>query len=85
MVFPPLHLKGERLRHLARLPCGGVLERFDRPRLIEVEHGIELVRQPCQEVVAQALGFGTVDDPDGPLELGVAQALCHWVTFTPGE
>ena len=43
MVFPPLHLQGERLRPLARLPCGGVLERFDRSRLIEVEHDIELV------------------------------------------
>jgi hypothetical protein len=44
----PLHREGERLRYLVRIPFGAV-ERFDPPRLIEVERVVELVRQPREE------------------------------------
>ena len=70
MRVSPFTLQRERLRHLARLPLGRVLQRFDRPCLIEVDHGVELVRQPCAEIVAQALGFRVGDHADGPLERG---------------
>src|SRR5215831_18390812 len=73
--FVILHLEGERLRRLPHLPFGGVLEWFDCLRFIEVQHGVELVRQPRPKVMAQALGFGQVDDPDRPLEPGAAYAL----------
>src|SRR5437016_6789492 len=62
----------EGLPDLARLPLGGVLQRLDCPRLIEVRDGIELLWQPSLEVVAHALGFGAVDYADRPLEPRIA-------------
>src|ERR1700730_2175515 len=77
--------EGEGFRTLARLPFGGVLQGFHRPRLIEVKDGIELLLQPRLEVVAHALGFGAVDHPDGPLEPGIAQGVADCAIRTPGE
>ena len=37
------HGEGEGLRHVARIPLRGVFKRFDRPRFIEMEHGVELI------------------------------------------
>src|SRR5689334_8691333 len=65
-----LHREGEDFRQLARLPFGGVLQRLDRPRLIKVEHGVELICQPRLEIVAHTLGFGTIDHSDRPLQPG---------------
>ena len=69
--------EGEGLRDLAGLPFGGVFQRLDRPRLIEVKDGIELLWQPRVEVVAHALGFGAIDDPDRPLEPRIAQGIAN--------
>src|SRR5438552_856771 len=62
------------LRHLARVPPRGALEGLDGARLVEVQHGVELLGQPRAEVVARALGVRTIDHADGPLEAGAAQA-----------
>src|SRR3712207_7651054 len=40
------------------------LERHQRARPIDVDDGVELLRQPGREVVAGALGLGPVDDAD---------------------
>src|SRR5437764_10466233 len=40
-----------------------------------MEHGIELLGQPCVEVVARALRPGAVDHADSPLQPWPAQAL----------
>src|ERR1700681_3864085 len=80
-----LDRKGEGFRYLARLPFGGVLQWFNRPRLIEVKYGVELVRQPRLEVVAHPLGFGTVDHPDCPFELGITQGIADCAIRTPSE
>jgi hypothetical protein len=39
-----LHREGEGLRHLAGFPFRRDFEWFNCPRLIEMEHGIKLVR-----------------------------------------
>lgn len=36
-------------------------------RLIEVNHGIELISETCVEVVAPPFGFGSIDDTDRAL------------------
>src|SRR5258708_29619508 len=59
-----LHADGECLRYLICLPSGSALERLERTCLIEMQHGIELVRHPRPEVVAHALGFRAVHLPD---------------------
>src|SRR5262245_37497899 len=60
----PSHSERERLWYPACLPFGGGLERCDGPRLVEVQDGVELIRQLCVEIVALALGVGTVDHAD---------------------
>src|SRR5262245_1475920 len=71
----PSDSERKRLWYLACLPIGGGLERCDGSRLVEVQDGVELIRQPCVEVVALALGVGSVDHADRPLQLRVAQGL----------
>src|SRR6202022_627892 len=80
-----LHREREGLRHLSRFPFRRGFERFDCPRLIEMEHGVELVRQTRPEVVALALGVRTVNTADPPLEPAGAQVLCHRVALIPDE
>src|SRR3979490_1162555 len=70
-----LHREWERLRELARFPLFGYIKWSDRPRLIEMEHCVELVGQLRAEIVALALGFRTVDPTDRALEPGRAQLL----------
>src|ERR1700704_1991511 len=77
--------KRECLRHFARIPFRSALERLDRPRFIEVKHGVKLVPQPRPEIVAHPLGVGSVDHTDCALELRVAQAFHRCITLTPGE
>src|SRR5205823_1177196 len=79
------HREGVRLRQLAGVPLGRALERLHRARLVEVQHRVELLRQARAEVVALALGVGTVDHADRPLEAGVVQARRHEVALAPGE
>src|SRR5688500_7692626 len=55
-------------RLLARLPVRLAFERLDRPRLVEVEHGVELLGEARVEVMAQPLGLRAVDDADGALQ-----------------
>src|SRR5690606_6301113 len=43
-------------------------ERFEGRRAIDVEHRVELLREPRAEVVAAALRFRTIDHADGALE-----------------
>src|SRR5215218_6490133 len=62
-------------RLVSRLPVRLPFERLDGRRLVEVEHGVELLGELRVEVVAQALGLGPVDDADGALEPGRAQEL----------
>src|SRR2546430_16818421 len=61
-----------RLRKLALLPTGRPLEGLHRPGFVDVDDGVELVRQPGPEVVALALRVRAVDDADGPLQAGGA-------------
>lgn len=57
-VLAPLSQAGwERLGDLAGLPQGAPLQRLGRPRLIEVQHEIELLRQPRMEVVTDPLAL----------------------------
>lgn len=44
-------------------------------RFLQVNHEIELKRQRGQEIVAHALGFRSIDDADGPLQ--VFHAKCR--------
>src|SRR5262245_19776384 len=76
---PGLDGEGLRLGDLARIPPGRPLERLDGPRLVDVHDGVELIGQQRVEVVARALGVGTVDDADGPFEAGSAQCPCRRV------
>src|ERR1700704_4101319 len=77
--------KRECLRHFARVPFGSALERLDRPRFIEVEHGIKLITQPRPEIMTHPLGVGPVDHADCALELWVAQSFHRFLVLTPGE
>src|SRR5438270_10365903 len=81
----PLHREGEGFRQLARFPFGGVLQRFDRPRLIKMEYSVELICQPRLEIVAHTLGFGTIDHPDRPLEPGIAEGIAERLIRLPVE
>src|SRR5262245_53946892 len=41
------------------------LERLDRPRVVEVHHGVELAVESRPEIVADPLGLRAIDHPDG--------------------
>src|SRR2546421_6250826 len=64
-----------RLRKLALRPAGHPLEWLHRPGFVDVDDGVDLVRQPGPEVVARALRVRAVDDADGPLRAGGAERL----------
>jgi hypothetical protein len=66
---------GERIgfRKFSLLPAGCPFERLDRARLVDVDHGVELVRHACREVVALPLGFRPVDHTDRPLQAWLAE------------
>ena len=49
---------------LAGHPQGVPLQRLDRPRLIEVQHEIELLWQPRMDVVTDPLALGRIQDAD---------------------
>src|SRR5438552_15133642 len=51
------------------------LEWLHGARFVEMQHGIELIGQPCMEVVAHPFGLRPVDNADRPLESRSAQAL----------
>src|ERR687898_2770020 len=61
---------GERvgLGQLAALPFARCLEGLERPRLVDMDDGIELIGEPGLEVVREAVRLGPVDDPDRALE-----------------
>src|SRR5207249_11530757 len=59
--------EGERFRRLAGHPPRRPLQRLNRPRLVDVEDRVELVRETRQEVVADPLGVGSVDHADRSL------------------
>src|SRR5258705_13538367 len=65
-MSPWLHSEGVRLGRLTPLPFTGPLQGLDGPGLIEVEHRLELVGQPCVKVVARPPGLGAVDYPGPP-------------------
>src|SRR4030088_2618797 len=65
-----LYREGEGLRHFARFPFRSRLERFDRPRLVEVEHRVELIWQACMDLLPLPLGLGTIDHSNRALEAG---------------
>jgi len=54
----------ERFGDLAGLPQGVPLQWLDGPRLIEVQHEIELLWQPRMEVVTDPLVLGQIQDAD---------------------
>src|SRR6202163_1034613 len=80
-----LHREWERLRKLARFPLFSGFQRFDRARLVEMEHRVELIRQSRVEIMALPLGFGTVDHTDRPLEPRHGQLLHHRVAVIQDE
>src|SRR4051812_11877923 len=65
----------EGLGHFGGVPAGGALQRGDGGGLVEVDDRVELVGQGGVEVVAQALGLGSVDDADRPLQPARAQQV----------
>src|SRR5829696_2453176 len=58
------------LRHALRMAGR---QRRHGPRLLEPDEGVELLGEHGLEVVAVALGLGTIDDADGPLEAGLGK------------
>ena len=62
-------------RYFCAVPHRTAFQRLDRPGVVEVDHGVELVGQPRVEVVAEAFGLGPVDDADRALEPRLAQAV----------
>src|ERR671918_1180865 len=64
---------GVRVRQLSLLPLARALERLDGVCLVDVDHGVELLRESRVEVVRDALGLGPVDDPDRPLRPPTAE------------
>src|SRR5689334_16249096 len=80
-----LHREWKSFRQLARVPFSSVIQWLDRPRLIKMEHGIELICQPRLEIVAHTLGFGAIDYPDRPLQQGVTEGIPKCLIHSPGE
>src|SRR4051812_48161015 len=58
-----------RFRRFAFVPTCGAIERLQRLRPVEMDHHVELRGQARIEIVAPALGLGSIDDADGALEL----------------
>src|SRR5688572_504130 len=56
------------LRHIPGMPSRHALERLDGAGLVDVDHGVELLRQTGVKVVALALGLGSIDHADRALE-----------------
>ena len=56
------------LRQFAAVPFRGALERLERAALIEMNHGVELLREPRREVMAPAFRLRPVNDADGALQ-----------------
>src|ERR1044071_458110 len=63
-LLPFLNPRRIRFGRLAGLPVCAAFERLDRRRLVEMQHGVELLGEARVEVVAQPLGLGAVDDAD---------------------
>src|SRR5262245_29845470 len=72
---PALDGKRKGLWRLAAFPSGRAFQRFERARLVEVDHRVELVGEPGVEVVTQPLRLGPVDDADRALEARTAQVF----------
>src|SRR4051812_26990706 len=71
----PSHPSRVSLGQLAAVPARRTLQRLQRAGLVEVNDGVELLRQPGGEVVAPALRLGTVDDANRALQaLGAKEA-----------
>jgi hypothetical protein len=51
------------------------LERFDGACHIEVDDGVELLRQARLEVVALPLGLGKINDTDSPLKVRLRERV----------
>src|SRR5438067_7103296 len=64
----------EGLGRLAGFPLGRALERLNGARLVEVDHGVELIPQPGLEVVADAFGLRSIDDAYRPLQARLPKA-----------
>src|SRR5206468_5205849 len=67
--FSPSEARGIGFGWLSRLPPDAALEWLERRRFVEVQHEIELVRQPRREVVARAFGARQVDDANRAFEM----------------
>src|SRR5918992_4192351 len=63
-----------RLRQLSLLPLARALERLHGLRLVDMDHGVELLGERRVEVVREALGLGPVDDADRALEPAAGEA-----------
>ena len=63
-----LNTRWESFRRLAAFPLRSAFERFDGPRFVDVDHGIELLRDACVEIMALPLGLRPVNDPDRPFK-----------------
>jgi hypothetical protein len=73
VISPLSQTGGVRFRRLAGIPAGGSVERLDRARPIQVDQGVELTRKMRLEVVAQPLGFRSVDNADRPFQPDLIQ------------
>src|SRR5205814_3066865 len=81
----PLHTRRECFGWLARLPQRVSLKRFERTRLVQVNDGVELLRQACIEVVTLSLRLRQIDDADGALKARPAQSTCGLPAIAQGE
>src|SRR5438105_14989440 len=68
-----LELERICLRQFARIPDARPFERLQRARLIQVNDGVELLRQAGFEIMAQTLCLRPVNDSDGALESFLAK------------
>ena len=56
-------------------PAGAAIERFERSRLVDMNHRVELARQHRLEAVTDALGFRQVYDADRTLQSRSAEGI----------
>src|ERR1017187_9111346 len=67
----------EGFRWLTFVPERSTFERLDRSSVVEMDHRIKLLAETSVEVVASALGLGSIDHADRPLQTWDSQGIVH--------
>lgn len=58
-------------------PAGVPFEGLQRARFVDVDHGVELVRQVCMKIVALSFRLGLVDHTDRALQARFCKPLAQ--------